>query len=272
MSGPQIILYTSQSANGIKISIALEELGLPKSPRPTEPSAKWAYDLKIDNRLMWARVMDWTHMRRLDFHSNGPSLFFKIFTNRLPNLKYLRWGTSHEGDISGYRGSSTCASAFMAFVIALDEVAFDARDFNDFVRGILEILNAEGPNLKILSLTCQHRNEVGFTITQYRDLLERAPRLENLKIPGCGAFIKGVREGKNSELSPAEKWNTLQKNQCTLRTIGMRNRNEAYLIWVPGQRHPGTATAQGLHHSALVARRNEGSAVSEQDPHLDYFR
>lgn len=113
---------------------ALEELSLPKPLRPAWPVDRWAYELR-DNLVILAQVMNWTRMRRLDFHSNGLPLFFEIFTDRVPNIKHLRWGILYRTDVSGYGGNPTCASGFMASVTALDEVVFEAYYFDDFTRG-----------------------------------------------------------------------------------------------------------------------------------------
>lgn len=217
--------------------------------------------------------MDWTHMLRLDFHANGPSLFFEVFTDRVLNLKYLSWGISHERDRSGYRGSLTCASAFMASVTALDEVVFGAGDFNDFVYGIIEILNAQGSNLKSLTLNFLGRNGGGFTLAQYWGLLERAPILEHLRISSCGACLRGDWEGKDSRLSPEEKWNRLKRNKWALIYPGRRNSNDAHLIWVPGQREPGSVSGHVTPERRPIPapRRSYAPASSQESPYLDYF-
>ncbi|KAK3201246.1 hypothetical protein GRF29_185g274284 [Pseudopithomyces chartarum] len=111
----------------------LEELSLPQA----RPKYHSAYNLNRDDLLMWARAMDWTHMRRLDFHHHNPSLFFATFTDRVPNLKYLRWGLLPSQDGSGWNRTPTCASAFMRSVTALEEVVFNGEESEEVDGGVL---------------------------------------------------------------------------------------------------------------------------------------
>ena len=218
---------------------ALEELSLP-TPQYNMDATKCAYHLTRENLLMWTQAMDWTRMRRLDFHSNAPPLFFAMFTDRMPNLKYLRWGMSPSPDCPGWGGTPTCASAFMRSVTALEEVVFNGggREFNDFVYGILEILNAQGRNLKRLRLECAAMNGEGFTMAQYWDIFERAPGLGFLWIASCGAFLAGTWQGEDARLAPGEKWKMCRRNKGALK-VDRSKKNEAHVIWVPGRREPG---------------------------------
>lgn len=93
----------------------------------------------------------------------------------------------------------------MTSVIAIEEVVFEACDFDDFVHGILEILNAL--NLKILTFTDKSKFGGGFTLAQYWDLLERLPKLGHIFISIGGPILTlvGNCRGTDVALSPAEK-------------------------------------------------------------------
>jgi hypothetical protein len=128
----------------------------------------------------------------------------------------------------------------MRSVTALEEVVFNGGwgEFNDFVYGILEILNAQGRNLKRLTVECSSSNAEGFSIAQYWDIFERAPGLQYLRVARSGAFLEGIWEEKDSRLAPGEKWKGCRWNKGALK-VGRERKNEAHIIWVPGRREPG---------------------------------
>lgn len=176
------------------------------------------YEFTPDNCNMWAQVMDWSKLCKLNLNKGSPRNLFAALQDQVPNLRYLKFGIWNYNP--GYSNwgldpldtGLPILSAFIASITALRELNFKTYAYEDFMATLPIMLEHQGRHMKKLKINCQAYGMNAWEVEQYLEVFEKAPDLEYLKAIIKQGILEGTWEGRTRALNPWEKFVSAVKN------------------------------------------------------------
>ncbi|KAF2680375.1 hypothetical protein K458DRAFT_421605 [Lentithecium fluviatile CBS 122367] len=182
------------------------------------------YDFDPANCNMWAYIMDWSHLRKLDLGRDSPRHLFSALTCRVPNLKSLKFGilspmtsqnasTPHSLSIHPWSSGFPVLSNFISFIIALHELSFHASSYCEFDISVATMLRHQANHLKRLEISCDDIDMKYWTVEKYVDLVAKTENLEYLGVRIKDGVLEGTWEGEERLWSSWEKFERANKSE-----------------------------------------------------------
>jgi hypothetical protein len=179
---------------------------------------------------MWAQIVDWSKLRKLDLNKGAPRQLFLALTNRAPNLSNLKFGIWANSAAMTIRPSWQSAdlnrstwdlhpldtglpilSKFFASIVALQELNFETHDYGDFMKALPVMLEHQKYNLKRLDITCIAWLMKPWKPEQFVEVMRMASELELLKAQIQDDIVEDAWAGVRGGLDPWEKYNSAVK-------------------------------------------------------------
>ncbi|KAF2468291.1 uncharacterized protein BDR25DRAFT_316403 [Lindgomyces ingoldianus] len=210
------------------------------------------YQFTPDHCNMWARVMDWSKLRKLDLNRGSPRHLFAALKDQLPNLKYLKFGIwgpnpgNSTWDLQPLDTGLPILSAFIVSITALNELRFKSFAYEDFMAALSIILEHQGAHLKRLDISCRAYGMNAWKVEQYMEVLGKAPDLEYMKAKIKDGHLEGTWEDGGRALDPWDKFLSAVKNDKVVPEQKLSKKGEKKATGDPSSPYKGVRDARPL--------------------------
>lgn len=144
---------------------------------------------------MWARCMDWSQLRKLDFNYGSPKHLLEALTGRVPQLKVFNFGswgrTGAASSLWNCADDLNILTRFLDSIDTLESVKMHSWDDKETRLIRLALLARHGASLRLFNAGTNVQD--AWEPEDFLELRERAPRLKTLV---ATLKLQKVAEGK----------------------------------------------------------------------------
>ncbi|KAF2107922.1 hypothetical protein BDV96DRAFT_505458 [Lophiotrema nucula] len=167
------------------------------------------YLFTSDDCAMWAKVMDWSNLRRLELYQGAPRHLLLALTNKVPNLEYLQCGINSTATWHPLDTGLHILTDFIASITALQEITFRTTKYSDLMDTLTIVLQRHGKTLRRLDLSCPSFDSKQWLPNQYVQVLKQVPELETFRVELNNTTATGRWDGETKKLVRWQKYETL---------------------------------------------------------------